>query len=73
MRRLTLNEKITRLKRRLKEREWRRYGVLLFVGKAAGIAVILTIALFVNPGLFGLLSHAQATTDPLAAVKGGGA
>ena len=70
--RLSFAEKITRLKGRLSEREWRRYGALLLIGKAAGLALILTIALFINPGLFGMLSHAQApAADPLAAVKAG--
>ena len=59
MKKLTLSEKIARLKSRLHDREWRRYGTLLLIGKGAGIAVILTIALFMNPGLFGLASHAQ--------------
>ena len=45
MKKITLTEKITRLKRRLGEREWRRYGTLLIVGKAAGLAVILLLAL----------------------------
>src|SRR4030095_10309825 len=70
MKKMTLTEKFTRLKRRLGEREWRRYGVLLLVGKAAALALLLTIAMFINPGLFGMLSHAQAA-DPLAAVKAG--
>src|SRR4026208_2366765 len=59
MKKLTLSEKITRLKSRLHDREWRRYGTLLLIGKGAGIAIILTIALFRSPGLFGLASHAQ--------------
>ena len=68
MKKLTLSEKITRLRSRLHEREWRRYGALLLIGKGAGIAIILTIAMFVNPGLLGMISHAQ---DAAAAVKPG--
>ena len=66
MKRLTLSEKITRLKSRLHEREWRRYGTLLLIGKGAGIAMLMLVAMFINPGLFGLVSHAQ---DPAAAAK----
>jgi Amt family ammonium transporter len=38
---LTLAEKLTRLRHRLREPEWRRYAKLLFVGKAIGIALVL--------------------------------
>jgi len=49
--------KLTRLRERLHDAEWRRYGYLLLVGKAAGIAMLLgTIMLLSN--VFG--SPAQA-------------
>jgi hypothetical protein len=48
MKKLTLSKKITRLRSRLHEKEWRRYGALLLIGKGAGIAIILTLAMFTN-------------------------
>lgn len=60
MKKLTFSEKFTRLKSRLQDKEWRRYGALLLIGKGVGIAMILTLAVFINPGLFGMVSHAQA-------------
>ena len=36
-RKLPMAEKFTRLKTRLGDPEWRRYGKLLFAGKAMGI------------------------------------
>ena len=69
MNRLTLSEKINRLRTRLHEKEWRRYGALLFIGKGLGIAVIFMIAMFVNPGLFGMVSHAQDPAAAAAALK----
>src|SRR5262245_26621230 len=59
MKKLTFSQKITRLKNRLKDPQWRRYGALLLIGKGLGLALILTMALFMNPDLFGLVSHAQ--------------
>src|SRR3979490_1516422 len=39
--RLSLSEKVSRLRLRLKTPEWRRYGKILFAGKAIGIALVL--------------------------------
>ena len=39
--------------KRLKSPEWRRYGVVLFAGKAAGLAVLAGVVYYFNPGLFG--------------------
>src|SRR5579872_7347701 len=41
--RLSYAEKLTRLRLRLKNPEWRRYGKLLFAGKAIGIALVLVV------------------------------
>jgi len=41
MKRLTLSQKIVRLRRRLSDREWRRYGGLLLIGKLAGVALLV--------------------------------
>ncbi len=42
-RRLSYSEKISRLRNRLRNPEWRRYGKLLLVGKGAGVALVLGI------------------------------
>ena len=41
--RLSFSEKVSRLTVRLRDPEWRRYGKLLVLGKAAGIALLLAI------------------------------
>src|SRR5262245_38552453 len=43
--RLTFHEKISRLARRLRDPQWRRYGALLLAGKALGIALLFGIIL----------------------------
>src|SRR2546428_6391683 len=55
--RLTLSEKISRLGVRLHDREWRRYGWLLLIGKGMGIALLIAGVAFL-PDLIGL--HAFA-------------
>lgn len=40
-RRLSLQGKLSRLAKRLRDPEWRRYGKLLILGKATGIALVL--------------------------------
>ena len=59
-RRLSYSEKISRLRTRLKNPEWRRYGKLLLAGKGAGIA--LTLAIIGVTSIF-LGGHAMAA-DP---------
>src|SRR6266540_2787991 len=39
--RLTFSQKISRLRGRLRDREWRRYGWLLLIGKATGVALLI--------------------------------
>jgi len=41
--RLSFSEKVSRLTVRLRDPEWRRYGKLLVLGKAVGIALLLAI------------------------------
>ncbi len=41
MTRLRLGEKITRLRLRMHDSEWRRYGKMLAIGKAAGLGMVL--------------------------------
>jgi ammonia channel protein AmtB len=45
--------KVSRLRDRLKNPEWRRYGLVLLGGKMAGLALVIAAAFYFNPGLFG--------------------
>src|SRR5438132_2482022 len=51
--RLTLSQKISRLRGRFHDREWRRYGWSLFIGKGIGVALLIVGVAFL-PGLVGL-------------------
>ena len=55
--RLTLSQKISRLGNRLHDREWRRYGWLLLIGKAIGIALLIAGVVFL-PEMIGLRAFA---------------
>ena len=44
---------MTRLRHRLQSPEWRRYGMLLFGGKLAGIGLLVLVTYFLNPNLLG--------------------
>src|SRR5712691_8524572 len=55
--RLTLSQKISRLGVRLHDREWRRYGWLLLIGKGMGIALLVAGVAFL-PDLIGLNAFA---------------
>src|SRR2546427_11836896 len=50
--RLTLSQKIKRLSGRLRDREWRRYGWLLLIGKGIGVALLIAGVAFL-PDLIG--------------------
>src|SRR3989449_9203878 len=50
--RLTLSQKIKRLSGRLGDREWRRYGWLLLIGKGIGVALLIAGVAFL-PDLIG--------------------
>ena len=56
-RKLSLSEKVVRLRIRLKDSEWRRYGKLLLAGKALGVCAVLLI-ITVTTGLFFTVVHA---------------
>ena len=64
MKKLTFAEKLTRLKRRLRDSEWRRYGALLLTGKLMGLALLLLAIMFINPSLLGFGAMAQSA-DPV--------
>ena len=59
-RRMSLSEKFSRLRIRLRKPEWRRYGGTLLAGKVLGIALVLAIMAVVTVLLF---SHVYAA-DP---------
>src|SRR2546427_3740877 len=65
MKRLSLSGKIHRLRNRLRDPEWRRYGTLLFAGKLMGLALVLLGIMFVNPSLLGFGALAQAAEPAL--------
>src|SRR5260370_13940305 len=54
--------KVSRLRTRLSDPHWRRYGALLLTGKLAGIGLLLLLAYFINPGLLGSRAFAA---DPV--------
>jgi ammonium transporter, Amt family len=49
----SLSQKFSRLRVRLREPQWRRYGALLLAGKLLGLGIVLMLSMFVNPDLFG--------------------
>ncbi len=55
---LSMSQKVSRLRARLRDSEWRKYGALLVAGKFTAIAVLLVAMAFLNPGLLGLNAHA---------------
>ncbi len=56
------SQKLSRLRTRLKDPEWRRYGALLFFGKTAAIGLLVLAAAFLNPDLIGFRALAA---DPV--------
>ncbi len=61
---LSLAQKFSRLSARFRDPEWRRYGWLLLVGKATGVALVLLIITVVS-GLF--FSHVLAAEGEVKA------
>src|ERR1700735_3400043 len=60
--RLSLPGKISRLRERLRNPEWRKYGKILIMGKLTGVGLILLAALLLNPDLIGFRTFAA---DPV--------
>src|SRR3954468_15528959 len=60
-RRLSLGEKLYRFWTRLRDQEWRRYGSLLFAGKAIGILAVFTVIYLVTNLCF---AHVYAAEGP---------
>ncbi len=65
--RLTFSEKWFRMKARLRDPEWRRYGKMLMLGKALGIAAVLFlmigVPIIVREAPKMLVNSAQAAND----------
>ena len=57
---LSWSEKLRRLRTRIRDREWRRYGSVLLVGKMLGIGVLLGFV-FLGPELIGWTAFAAAS------------
>jgi len=58
---LTFRGKVSRLRTRLREQEWRQYGMLLLAGKALGIAALFTLI------AAGTILYRAVTGDPIFA------
>jgi Amt family ammonium transporter len=59
---LTLSHKLSRLRGRLRDPEWRRYGTILLAGKFTAIGLLMIAAIFLNPSLMGFRAFAA---DPI--------
>jgi ammonium transporter, Amt family len=57
---LSFAQKLSRLRERLREPQWRRYGATLFAGKIAGIALTLLVMAGVTGLLFAKVYAAEA-------------
>jgi Amt family ammonium transporter len=55
---LTFARKLIRLRARLRDPEWRRYGALLLTGKLTAIGLLLVTAILLNPNLIGFRTFA---------------
>jgi len=62
MTRMSLIQKAARLRVRLKDPEWRRFGTLLLTGKLTAVGLLLLTALVLDPGLLGMRTFAA---DPV--------
>src|ERR1700692_3473929 len=60
--RLSFPGKLSRLRERLRNPEWRQYGKVLLMGKLTGVGLILVAALLLNPDLIGFRTFAA---DPV--------
>ena len=59
---LSLPQKLSRFRMRMREPEWRRYGKLLVIGKFTAVALLFLAATLLNPNLIGFSSFAA---DPM--------
>ncbi len=56
---LSWGEKFTRLSRRMRQPEWRRYGLTVLAGKAAGVAVLMLLITVAGALYFGVVHAAD--------------
>ena len=59
---LSIGQKVSRLRQRLRDPEWRRYGTLLLTGKFVAIAILMLAAIFLNPDMIGFRAFAADPT-----------
>jgi len=62
MTRMSLTQKAARLRVRLKDPEWRRFGTLLLTGKLTAVGLLLLVAIILDPGLLAMRTFAA---DPV--------
>lgn len=72
---LSFSEKLSRLRMRFRDPEWRRYAKLLITGKLLGLALLAAI-IFIGPEIPNMLlggssamAQQSATADPYLAIK----
>jgi Amt family ammonium transporter len=68
--RLTFSGKLERLRERLRDPQWRRYGAMLLGGKLLGLAALMLLIFAINVGpelLKGNVAFGQMTTAPSTA------
>ncbi len=53
--------RLARLRQRMRDPKWRKYGAVVFAGKLVGLAAVAAIVYYFNPGLFG---HRVFAADP---------
>src|SRR6185369_16885517 len=56
--RLTFPQKVKRLRQRMREPEWQKYGRVLLYGKVTGVGLIFLLALIMHPEMLGFGAHA---------------
>src|SRR5579863_2635960 len=59
---LSLSQKISRLRGRMNDADWRKYGATILIGKFGAAALLLLAAILVNPALIGFSTYAA---DPV--------
>src|SRR6195952_5249086 len=63
---LSFSQKVGRLGSRLKDAQWRRYGLTLLAGKVAGVGGVLLIAFFITQTF---LTSVHAADAPIPAAS----
>ena len=66
--RLSFGQKLTRLGHRMKDPQWRRYGMLLMAGKMLGLVVLALVVLTITA----VMNRGTAYADDAASVATGG-